>query len=414
MSTMIKQRDALFDVDAIRRDFPCLHQEVNGNPLIYLDSAATSQVPQVVVDALVQYHTRDRANIHRGVHELSQRASAKYDATRGKVAKFLGVADETEIVLTRGTTDGLNLIAASYGQMAIEEGDEIVITAMEHHSNIVPWQLLCERTGAVLKIIAMDQRGQLEMASAEAIIGPKTKILSVVHVSNALGTINPVKELVALAHAQGAIAVVDGAQATPHMPVDVEDLGCDFYVFSGHKVCGPSGVGVLWGRKALLESMPPYQGGGDMIMDVRFDRTVYNVVPLKFEAGTPNIAGVIGLGAALDYLDAIGMDKIAQYETELFAYARDVLGTVPGIRPIGTAEHKASVYSFVVDGTHLIDVGTLLDQFGVAVRTGHHCTQPVMDFYGLSATARASFAFYNTRAEVDAFAEKLMKALSWL
>jgi cysteine desulfurase/selenocysteine lyase len=260
----------------------------------------------------------------------------------------------------------------------------------------------------------MDQRGQLEMASAEAIIGPKTKILSVVHVSNALGTINPVKELVALAHAQGAIAVVDGAQATPHMPVDVEDLGCDFYVFSGHKVCGPSGVGVLWGRKALLESMPPYQGGGDMIMDVRFDRTVYNVVPLKFEAGTPNIAGVIGLGAALDYLDAIGMDKIAQYETELFAYARDVLGTVPGIRPIGTAEHKASVYSFVVDGTHPTDVGTLLDQFGVAVRTGHHCTQPVMDFYGLSATARASFAFYNTRAEVDAFAEKLMKALSWL
>jgi cysteine desulfurase/selenocysteine lyase len=414
MSAAADLQRAPFDVEAIRKDFPCLHQMVNGKPLIYLDNAATSQVPQVVVDALVNYHTRDRANIHRGVHELSQRASAAYDLTRGKVAGFLGVADETEVVLTRGTTDSLNLVAASYGGHFLKPGDEVVISAMEHHSNIVPWQLVCERTGAVLRVIGIDERGQLRMDEAERLIGPRTKIVSVVHVSNALGTINPVRQLAKMAHDVGAIMIADGAQATPHMPVDVTELGCDFYAFSGHKVCGPSGVGALWGRKHLLEAMPPYQGGGDMILDVRFDRTLYNEVPLKFEAGTPNIAGVIGLGAAIDYLQGIGMDRIEAYEAELFAYASEVLAQIPGMRCIGTAENKASVWSFLVDGTHPTDVGTLLDQFGVAVRTGHHCTQPVMDFFEVSATARASFAFYNTREEVDAFADALKKVLSWL
>lgn len=403
-----------WDVQAVRADFPCLHQLVNGKPLIYLDNAATSQVPQVVIDAIVGYHTRDRANVHRGVHELSQRASAAYDGVRAKVARFLGARDEREVVFTTGTTGGLNLLAHSYGRAFLQAGDEVVITAMEHHANIVPWQVVCQHTGAVIKVIPMDTRGVLLMDEAARIIGPRTKIVSFVHISNALGTINPVRELVELAHAVGAIAIVDGAQATPHLPVDVQALGCDAYLFSGHKVCGPSGVGALWARRELLERMPPYETGGDMIADVRFDRTLYNEVPHKFEAGTPNIAGVIGFGAALDYLEGLGMDRIAAYEAELFAYAVQVLSCIEGMRPIGTAPHKAGVWSFVVEGTHPTDVGTLLDQLGVAVRTGQHCAQPVMDFYGLSATARASFAFYNTKQEVDAFAEALQKVLSWL
>jgi cysteine desulfurase/selenocysteine lyase len=402
-----------FDVEAIRADFPGLHQKVHGKPLVYLDNAATAQVPQVVIDALVRYHTFDRANVHRGVHELSQRATADYDATRADIARFLGVSDEREIVYTRGTTDGINLVAASWGRHNLREGDEVVVSAMEHHSNIVPWQLVCEETGAVLRVLPMNERGELELDKAAEIIGPKTRLVGIVHVSNALGTINPVDEIIALAKAQDALVLIDGAQAVPHMKVDVPALGCDFYTFSGHKICGPSGVGALWGRRELLDAMAPYQGGGDMIADVRFDRSLYQETPLKFEAGTPNIAGVIGLGAAIGYLEGIGMDAIGAYEAELLAYAHDKLDVIPGMRPIGTAARKASVYSFVVDGVHPTDVGMGLDQLGIAVRTGHHCAQPVMDFFDVSATARASFAFYNTREEIDALAEGLRKVLSW-
>ncbi len=403
-----------FDVAAIRKDFPGLHQQVNGKPLVYLDNAATSQICQASLDAIVRYHTLDRANVHRGVHELSQRATASYDAARGSIARFLHVPDEHEIVYTYGTTDGLNLIAHTWGRANLSEGDEIVITGMEHHSNIVPWQILCEQTGAVLRVIPFDERGQLKMDVARQIIGPRTKVLGVVHVSNALGTINPVSELAELAHAHGAVVVVDGAQATPHMVVDVPSLGVDFYVFSGHKVCGPSGVGALWARKELLEAMPPWRSGGDMISNVTFEATEYNVVPLKFEAGTPNIAGVIGLGAALEYMMGIGMHRIEAYEGELLAHAREVLAEIPGMRRIGDAERQASVYSFIVEGAHPTDIGTLIDQLGIAVRTGHHCAQPVMDFFGVSATARASFAFYNTHEEIDALAAGLRKVLSWL
>lgn len=412
MAETVTQKPA-FDIEAVRKDFPALHQEVNGHPLVYLDSAATAQVPRPVLDAMMNYHLRDRANIHRGVHELSQRASASYDAVRPKIAAFLNSPDVNEVVFTKGTTDGLNLLASSYGRSVLKEGDEVVVSAMEHHSNIVPWQLICEETGATLKVIPMDAEGQLLMDQAKLLIGPHTKIVSVVHVSNALGTINPVQELSRLAHEHGAVCFVDGAQATPHMPVDVQELGCDAYVFSGHKVCGPSGVGALWARKELLEQMPPYQGGGDMILDVRFDRTVYNEVPLKFEAGTPNIAGVIGLGAAIDYLTALGMENIAAYEQALFAYATQELDKIDGIRQVGRAAERTGVYSFIVEGVPAYDIGTLLDQYGVAVRTGHHCTQPVMDFYGVSATSRASFAFYNTFEEVDRLVTALRKVISF-
>lgn len=401
------------DVQAIRADFPCLDQLVNGQPLVYLDNAATGQMSQAALDALVGYHTRDRANVHRGVHELSQRASADYDRTRGIIARFLGVPDEHEVIYTRGTTDSINIVAASWGRANLGPGDEVVITAMEHHSNIVPWQMVCKEKGATLKVIPIDERGELKMDEAAALIGPRTRLVGVVHVSNALGTINPVTEIVALAKAHGALVLVDGAQATPHMKVDVPSLGCDFYAFSGHKVFGPSGTGALWGRKAVLDAMEPYQGGGDMILDVRFDRSVYQETPLKFEAGTPNIAGVISLGAALEYLESLGMDRIAAYEAELLAYAHEVLDVIPGMRPIGTATHKAGVYSFMLGELHPTDVGTLLDQFGIAIRTGHHCAQPVMDFFNVSATARASFAFYNTRAEIDALAAGLRKVLTF-
>ena len=407
-------RTGLLDVAALRADFPCLDQQVHGKPLVYLDNAASSQTPQVVLDAVQGFYLRDRANVHRGVHELSQRATAAYDLTRSKIAAFLNASREEECIYVRGTTEAINLVASTWGPAHVGEGDEIVITQMEHHSNIVPWQLLCERTGATLRYIPIDTRGQLRMDVAAEIIGPRTKLVAAVHVSNALGTINPVHELVALAKAQGALVLLDGAQATPHMAVDVQALGCDFYAFSGHKVCGPTGIGALWGRYELLEAMPPYQGGGDMIADVRLDRTLYQPPPLRFEAGTPHIAGVIGLGAALDYLMGLGMDRIEAYEADLFAYATARLSVVDRIRPVGTAARKASVFSFLVDGAHPTDVGVLLDSQGVAVRTGHHCAQPVMDFFDVSATARASFAFYNTRDEVDAFADALEKVIPWL
>lgn len=404
----------VFDVAAVRADFPCLDQRVHGKPLVYLDNAATLQMPSVVLEAVSHYHMHDRANIHRGVHELSQRATASYDATRAKIATFLGAKAPEECVYTKGTTESVNLVAWSWGLANLGPGDEVVITQMEHHSNIVPWQLVCERTGATLRYIPIDRRGALRLDVAREIIGERTKMVAVVHVSNALGTINPVRELADLAHAHGALLLVDGAQSSPHTPIDVVALDCDFFAFSGHKLGGPSGVGALWGRAHLLEAMPPWQGGGDMIAQVKLERSTYQPPPLRFEAGTPNIAGVIGLGAALDYLQALGMERIAAYEADLLKYATARLSVVDRVRPIGTAPHKASVYSFVVDGAHPTDVGVLLDSQGIAVRTGHHCAQPVMDFFDLSATARASFAFYNTRDEVDLLADALEKVIGWL
>ncbi|MCB9681804.1 MAG: cysteine desulfurase [Alphaproteobacteria bacterium] len=414
MTAMPTDAPSPLDVEAIRADFPCLHQQVHGKPLVYLDNAASSQTPQAVLDALTHYYTHDRANVHRGVHELSQRASAAYDGARSRIQAFLNAEREEECVYVRGTTEAINLVAQSWGPANVGPGDEIVITQLEHHANIVPWQLLCQRTGATLRHIPIDAAGALRMDVAAEVIGPRCKLVAVAHVSNALGTINPVAEIVRLAHAQGALVLVDGAQATPHLPVDVQALGCDFYAFSGHKVCGPTGIGALWGRHHLLEAMPPWQGGGDMISEVRLDVSTYQPPPLRFEAGTHHIAGVIGLGAALDYLMDLGMDRIAAYEHDLFTYATARLATVERIRPVGTAAHKAGVFSFLVDGAHPTDVGTLLDSQGIAVRTGHHCAQPVMTFYGVSATARASFAFYNTRDEVDRFVEALHKVLSWL
>lgn len=402
------------DVEAIRADFPALHQAVHGRPLVYLDNAASSHTPRPVLDAMAAFYERDRANVHRGVHELSQRATAAYDGAREKVARFLGASRPEEVVFVRGATEAINLVANTWGVRNVREGDEIVVTAMEHHANLVPWQMLAERTGAVLKAIPFDARGELRLDEAERLIGPRTKLLAFTHVSNALGTVNPVDALVRMARAQGATVLVDGAQAAPHLAVDVRALDVDFYVFSGHKTCGPTGAGVLWGRYALLDAMPPWQGGGDMIERVTLQRSTYQPPPLRFEAGTPDIAGVIGLGAAVDYLEGIGLDRIADREHALLAYATARLSAVERVRPVGTAPHKAAVYAFLVEGAHPTDVGMLLDTQGVAIRTGHHCAQPVMDFYGVSATARASFAFYNTEDEVDRFAEALERVLAWL
>ena len=403
----------LLDVARIRQDFPGLHQEVHGKPLVYLDNAATAQVPQAVIDTIVGFHTRDRANVHRGVHELSQRATAKYDAVRHTVARFLGLPDPHEIVYTAGTTDSLNLVAASWGEANLGPGDVVVVTEMEHHANLVPWQRVCARTGATLRAIPITDAGELDLDAARALIDGRVKLLSFVHVSNALGTINPVAELVAMAREVGALVCLDGAQATPHQLVDLPSLDVDFYAFSGHKVCGPTGVGILWGRKALLDAMPPYRSGGDMIERVGLYESTYQPAPLRFEAGTPNIAGVIGLGAALDYLMALGMDRVEATEQALFAYARPRLDAIDRVIPIGTAAHKAAVYGFTVKGAHPTDIGMLLDTHGIAIRTGHHCAQPVMDRYGLSATARASFAFYNTRDEVDRLADALERVIAY-
>lgn len=403
---------APLDVEAVRRDFPGLHQQVHGHPLVYLDNAATAQVPQVVVDAIVGFHTRDRANVHRGVHELSQRATARYDAVREIAARFLNASDPHEIVFTAGTTDAINLVAACWGGQNLGPGDAIVVSEMEHHANLVPWQRIAQQTGAELRAIPITDEGELDLEAAASLIDEQVKLVAVVHVSNALGTINPVKDLVRLARKVGARVLLDGAQATPHQPVDVQDLGCDFYVFSGHKVCGPTGVGILWGRKTLLDAMPPYRSGGDMIERVTLTHSTYQAAPLRFEAGTPNIAGVIGLGAALDYLMGLGMDRIAATEADLFAYARPKLEALDRVVPVGTARHKAAVFGFTVEGAHPTDVGMMLDTRGIAIRTGHHCAQPVMDRYGVSATARASFAFYNTREEVDRLVEGLQRVIA--
>jgi cysteine desulfurase / selenocysteine lyase len=391
-----------FDVDRIRRDFPILSTQIKGKPLVYLDSAATAQRPQVVIDAVNRFYTEQNANVHRGVHYLSEVATREFDGARVKVQHFLNAAESHEIILTHGVTESINLVANSYGAKFIGAGDEILLTMMEHHSNIVPWQLLAERTGARVRVIPINERGEVLLDEYEKMLNPRVKIVGVVHISNALGTINPVKQMIELAHRHGIPVLVDGAQAAPHLKVDVQDLDCDFYAFSGHKLCGPTGVGVLYGKTSWLEAMPPFLGGGDMILSVSFEKTTFNSLPYKFEAGTPHIAGVIGLGAAIDYLNRTRLDRIASYEKELLDYATAQMGALPGVRLIGTAAAKAGVLSFVIDEIHPHDIGTILDQEGVAIRAGHHCAQPAMKFFGVPATARASFAFYNTKAEVDA------------
>lgn len=402
-------RKIALDPSSVRGDFPILAQRVNGKPLVYLDNAATTQKPRAVIEAITRYYENDNANIHRGVHQLSQRATHDYEAARQLVCGFLHAASPNEIVFVRGATEGINLVAQTYGRTHVRAGDEILITAMEHHSNIVPWQILCEEKRAKLRVARITDQGELLFDEFSRLLNPKTKIVAIALVSNALGTINPVREIIELAHRHKAIVVVDGAQAAPHLSVDVRALDCDFYVFSGHKVYGPTGIGVLYGKAALLEAMPPYQGGGDMISSVTFEKTTYNKIPHKFEAGTPDISGVIGLGAALSYVNQLGLERIALHEQDLLAYATTVVSAIPGIRLVGTAKERAGVLSFVMDGIHAHDIGTILDQEGIAIRTGHHCAQPVMERFGISATARASFGLYNTREEIDALVRGIHK-----
>ncbi len=399
------------DVDRVRKDFPVLEREVHGKPLAYLDNAATSQKPRAVIDALIHYYSSYNANIHRGVHTLSEEATVAYEAARDKVRDFIRAPSSEEIVFTRGTTEAINLVAQSYLRPRIREGDEILISQMEHHSNIVPWQLLREQTGAVLKVAPINERGEIELEQFSNLLGPRTRFVALAHVSNALGTINMVQEMVRLARMRGVPVLLDGAQAVPHLPVDVQELGCDFYAFSGHKMYAPTGIGALYGRRELLEEMEPYQGGGEMILSVTFEKTTYNRVPYKFEAGTPNIAGAIGLGTAIDYLLGLDLQAVMAHEDELLEYATKEVSKIPSVRLIGTAASKTGVLSFLLGEIHAHDVGTVLDQEGIAVRTGHHCAQPVMDRFGVTATARASFAVYNTTEEVDRLVEGLHRTL---
>jgi cysteine desulfurase/selenocysteine lyase len=411
MSTAVREAAAAYDVAAIRRDFPILATKVYGKALVYLDNAASAQKPQAVIDAERDVYERCYANIHRGVHWLSVHATDAYDAAREKVRKFVNARSAHEIVFVRGTTEAVNLVAQTYGRRNVGAGDEVLVTGLEHHSNIVPWQMLCEEKGARLAVAPIDDAGDVDLAALERLITPRTRLVSVAHLSNALGTVLPVKRIAELAHARGIPVFIDGAQAAPRMPVDVQALDCDFYAFSSHKIYGPTGVGVLYGKAALLEAMPPYQGGGDMIRSVTFDKTTYNTLPYKFEAGTPNIAGGIAFGAALDYVSAIGLDRIAAHERDLLEDATRKLSAIEGLRIVGTAREKAGVLSFVLEGVHPHDIGTVLDREGIAIRTGHHCAQPVMDRYGLPATARASFGLYNTRGEVDALVAALHKVI---
>jgi cysteine desulfurase/selenocysteine lyase len=406
---MANQTDRGFPVEKIRRDFPILHQQVYGHPLVYLDNAATSQKPRAVIDVISRYYERGNANIHRGVHFLSEHATEEHEAARRTVQRFLNAPDKREIIFVRSATEGVNLVAQTYGRKHVGSDDEVLITAMEHHSNIVPWQMLCEEKDAKLRVIPINDRGELVMEELPKLLTPRTKMLAVTHVSNALGTINPLKKIIETAHSHGAPVLVDGAQAAPHLRIDVQELDADFYVFSGHKVYGPTGIGVLYGKRELLEAMPPYQGGGDMIRSVTFEKTLYNDLPYKFEAGTPNIGGAIGLGAAIDYISHLGIENIARYEHDLLEYATDALTATPGVRLIGTAAEKAAVVSFILEGIHPHDIGTILDREGIAIRTGHHCAQPVMQRFHIPATARASFALYNTRAEVDALVAGIEK-----
>jgi cysteine desulfurase/selenocysteine lyase len=401
------------DVGRIRCDFPILHQSIHGHPLAYLDNAASTQRPQSVIDAISRYYSHDHANVHRGVHTLSHRATEAQEGAREKVRRFINAAAVQEIIFTRGTTEAINLVAYSFGQ-SLRPGDEILLSQMEHHSNIVPWQLICERTGARLKVVPINRRGELLFDEYLRRLNERTRLVAIAHVSNALGTVNPVEEIIAAARARGIPVLIDGAQAIAHQAVDVQALGCDFYAFSGHKMCGPTGIGVLYGRREWLERLPPFQGGGDMILAVSFEKTTYNELPYKFEAGTPHVAGAVGLGAAIDYLSAVGMDKISRYEAALLAYATDTVGSLPGVTLFGTAPRKASVLAFNVEGIHPHDLGTVLDHHGVAIRTGHHCAMPVMDFFGVAGTARASVAFYNTEREIDQLVEAIGVAAKML
>ena len=397
----------VFDVERVRRDFPILFQEVNGHPLVYLDNGATSQTPKVVIDAISHYYLTDNANVHRGVHALSERATRDYEGARDRIQRFVNAGDRGEVILVGGTTEGINLVASSYARARLEPGDEILVSAMEHHSNIVPWQLAAGHTGATIRVIPVTDEGELDIDAYEAMLGPRTRIVAVAHVSNALGTINPVESMIRAAHDAGAVVVLDGAQAAPHLRIDVRALDVDFYAFSGHKMYGPTGIGVLYGKRALLEEMEPWQGGGDMIRTVSFDGTTYNELPYKFEAGTPNIADAIGLGAAVDYLEEVGLDNIAAHEHRVLEHAMRALGDIPGIRFIGTAPEKCGIISFVLEGVHAHDVGTVVDSEGVAIRTGHHCAMPLMKRFGVAATARASFGMYNTEIEADRLAAAL-------
>jgi cysteine desulfurase/selenocysteine lyase len=413
--TRVADRPATgFDVARVREDFPILHQQVHGHPLVYLDNANTTQKPRAVIDAMSAYYTRDNANIHRATHLLSERSTRAYERSRGLLQQFINAAHSREVVLTKGCTEGINLVAQSWGRSTLEPGDEVLVTWMEHHSNIVPWQLVCEQTGATLKVVPIDDRGELRLDEFDRLLGPRTRLVSMIHVSNALGTINPVERLARRAHEAGALVLVDGAQAVAHVPVDVQAIDADFYAFSGHKMCGPTGTGVLYGKAALLERMPPYQGGGDMIASVTFEKTTYNALPYKFEAGTPNIAGVVGLGAAVEYLEALDREGARRHVDDLLEYATPRVAAVPGVRIIGQAARKTSVLSFVMEGVHPHDIGTVLDSEGVAIRTGQHCAQPIMDRFGVVSTARASFAFYNTREEVDVLVAALHKARALL
>jgi cysteine desulfurase/selenocysteine lyase len=398
-----------FDVEAVRREFPILSTRVHGKPLVYLDSAASAQKPRAVIDAEREVYERYYSNVHRGVHQLSMLATEAYEKARDRVARFLGAETSREIVFVRGTTEAINLVAQTWGRRHVGAGDEILITGLEHHSNIVPWQLLGEEKGAVLRVAPIDDAGVVDLAAFERLLSERTRLVAVAHVSNALGTVNPVERMTELGHAAGAVVLVDGAQAAPHLPIDVRRIGCDFYAFSGHKVYGPSGVGALYGRAALLEAMPPWQGGGDMISSVTFEKSTWNEIPYKFEAGTPNVAGTIALGVALEWLSSLGLEAVHAHEDEMLRYGTERLSAIPGLRIVGTAPHKASVLSFVLDGVHPHDVGTVLDHEGVAVRTGHHCAQPVMDRYGIPATARASLACFNNRADLDALVRGIGK-----
>ena len=398
-----------FDVYKVRADFPILARKIHNKPLVYLDNAATTQKPQAVIDALMYYYTAQNSNIHRGVHTLSEEATASYEESRATVQRFLNAADPREIIFVRGATEGINLVAQTWGRADIRSGDEIVISAMEHHSNIVPWQILCEQQGANLRVAPVNDAGELLLDEFEKLLGPKTKLVAMSHVSNALGTVNPVRKIVEAARRVNARVLLDGAQAVPHMPVDVRAIDCDFYAFSGHKIYAPTGIGILYGKAELLEAMPPYQGGGDMISSVTFEKTLYNRLPYKFEAGTPHVSGAIGLGAALDYVNSVGLDRIARHEKQVLAHGTKRLLEIPGLRLVGTAKEKEGILSFVLEGIHPHDVGTILDQEGIAIRTGHHCAQPLMERFGVPATARASLALYNTLEEMDALARGIEK-----
>ena len=414
MQTEATTSTKTFDINAIREQFPVLKEEVNGKPIIYFDNAATTQKPLMVLNALDNYYYHQNANIHRGIHALAERATNAFEETRTRAQQFINAAEREEVVFTKGTTESINLVAATYGRKFIQEGDEVIISTMEHHSNIVPWQMLCEEKGAILKVIPVNEKGEIIFEEYEKLLSEKTRIVAVVYASNSLGTINPVKEIIKKAHEVGAVTLLDGAQATAHLDIDVQDLDVDFYALSAHKMYGPTGVGVLYGKRALLESMPPYQGGGEMIKDVSFTKTTYNDIPYKFEAGTPNIADVVGFKYAMDFVDGIGKDQIRAHENEVLKYATEEMKKIEGLRVIGEAADKVSVLSFDIEGVHSFDIGQMLDARGVAVRTGHHCTQPLMERYGIEGTSRASFAVYNTKAEVDVMVDGLKRIVSFM